>query len=83
MLEILNSLSFCNSLMNVFQFLLLHQLIYMFCFHILEILSWDSHSQFSISQLSSPTVYLSDFLELFGFIGNKIDSTCFRLALVR
>ena len=49
-------------------------------FHILEILSCNSHSQFSKSQLSSLTVY---FWLLSGSNGNNKESTCFQLALVK
>ena len=68
--------------MNVFQLLLLHRLVYMSCFHILEILYCDLHSQFSKCQLLSPTLYLLYLWELYGSIGNNTDSTCFQLLLV-
>ena len=47
----------------------------MSCINILGVLNCDSHFQFSKSQLSSPTVYLSHFWELPDSISNNIDIT--------
>ena len=71
-----NCFSFCNLVMNNFQFLLLHWFVYMTSIPVLEIFSCNWYFQILMSPLPSPVVYLLDF---WGFT----DSTCFQLVLVK
>lgn len=72
-----------NLLKIIFQFLFLHQFVYMSCFHILEFLKCNPYSPFAKSQLSIPTVHLLDFWELSDSISNNTGSTSFQVVQAR